>query len=237
MKKIKKRTATVVAILNSTCYLIPKEYFNIFLNNEITKDLIKKANSLQNDLINIEDLYYMKHLGMGQFGSVSLVHNNKFIFAIKAILKHDANIKRKIAEYLISERRILLALSIYRENGKKFQKWFFLFFLIEYINGITMSSLMKNLDFTVKQTRFYIASLLLAIQYLHKEKIIHRDIEPNNAMITSKGYIKLIDFGTTKFITDFTNTVIGTPYYLSPEILLGQGYSFSCDYWSIGVVT
>ena len=41
----------------------------------------------------------MKHLGMGQFGSVSLVHNNKFIFAIKAILKHDANIKRKIAEY------------------------------------------------------------------------------------------------------------------------------------------
>ena len=95
----KKRTATVVSILNLICYLIPKEYFNIFLNNEITKDLIKKANSLQNDLINIEDLYYMKHLGMGQFGSVSLVHNNKFIFAIKAILKHDANIKRKIAEY------------------------------------------------------------------------------------------------------------------------------------------
>ena len=54
-------------------------------------------------------------------------------------------------------------------------------------------------------------------------------------MITSKGYIKLIDFGTTKFITDFTNTVIGTPHYLSPEILLGQGYSFSCDYWSIGI--
>ena len=47
----------------------------------------------------------------------------------------------------------------------------------------------------------------------------------------------LIDFGTAIFITDFTNIVIGTTHYLSPEILLGQGYSFSCDYWSIGVVT
>ena len=234
----KKRTATVVAILNSTCYLIPKENFSIFLNNEITKDLIKKANSLQNDLINFEDLYYMKHLGMGQFGSVSLVHNNKFIFAIKAILKHDANIKRKIAEYLISERRILLALDhpFIGKMVKSFKNDFFVFFLIEYINGITMSSLMKILDFTVKETCFYIASILLAIEYLHREKIVHRDIKPNNAMITSKGYIKLIDFGTAKFITDFTNTVIGTPHYLSPEILLGQGYSFSCDYWSIGVV-
>ncbi len=72
---------------------------------------------------------------------------------------------------------------------KSFKNDFFVFFLIEYINGITMSSLMKNLDLTVKQTLFYIASLLLTIQYLHKEKIIHRDIKPNNTMITSKGCV------------------------------------------------
>ena len=234
----KKRTATVVAIINSTCYLLPKEHFNILLKNEITYDLIKKANSLQNDLIAFEDLYYMKHLGMGQFGSVSLVHDNKFIFAIKAILKHDANLKRKIQEYIISERRILLALDhpFIGKMVKSFKNDFFVFFLIEYINGVTMSSIIKNQDFKVKDIRFYIASLLLAIEYLHKEKIVHRDIKPNNVMIASKGFIKLIDFGTAKFITDFTSTVIGTPHYLSPEILLGQGYSFSCDYWSIGIV-
>ena len=234
----KKRTATVVAIANSTCYLIPKEYFNIFLKNDITKDLIKKANSLQNDMIKFENLFYMKHLGMGQFGSVSLVHNNEYIFAIKAILKHDANLKRKIAEYIISERRILLALDhpFIGKMVKSFKNDFFVFFLIEYINGVTMSHLMKNIELSIKDTRFYIASILLAIEYLHKQNIVHRDIKPSNIMITSKGYIKLIDFGTAKFIMDFTSTVIGTPHYLSPEILLGQGYSFSCDYWSLGVV-
>ncbi len=56
-------------------------------------------------------------------------------------------------------------------------------------------------------------------------------------MINHKGYIKLIDFGTSKIINDYTSTVIGTPHYMSPEILSGRGYSFSCDYWSVGIVS
>ena len=48
--------------------------------------------------------------------------------------------------------------------------------------------------------------------------------------------MKIKDFGTVKVIIDFISTIIGTSHYLSPEILLGQGYSFSYDYWSIGIV-
>ena len=56
-------------------------------------------------------------------------------------------------------------------------------------------------------------------------------------MIDKKGYIKIIDFGTAKQLIEGekTKTVIGTPNYISPEILLGKGYNFSCDYWSIGI--
>ena len=50
-------------------------------------------------------------------------------------------------------------------------------------------------------------------------------------MLDSKGYIKLIDFGTAKLMNDFTSTVIETPHYMAPNILYGRGYSFSCDYW------
>ena len=54
-------------------------------------------------------------------------------------------------------------------------------------------------------------------------------------MLSSKGYLKLIDFGTARKLKNFTYTLIGTPNFIAPEILLGKGYSFSCDYWSIGI--
>lgn len=52
-----------------------------------------------------------------------------------------------------------------------------------------------------------------------------------------KGYLKIIDFGVSKEMKDkdFTSTIAGTPHYMAPEIILGKGYSFSSDYWSIGI--
>ena len=56
-------------------------------------------------------------------------------------------------------------------------------------------------------------------------------------MIDEKGYIKLIDFGTAIILKDFTSTIIGTPHYIAPEVLIGKGYNSSCDYWSLGIIT
>jgi cGMP-dependent protein kinase len=77
--------------------------------------------------------------------------------------------------------------------------------------------------------------MLIAINYLHSRKIIYRDIKPENIVVTRNGYIKLIDFGTAKEIEDRTKTIIGTPHYMAPEIIMGGGYSFSVDYWSISI--
>ena len=73
------------------------------------------------------------------------------------------------------------------------------------------------------------------LEYLQKKYIAHRDIKPGNIMIDSNGYLKMIDFGTAKVLTNYTSTVIGTPHYIAPEVLLGKGYSLSCDFWSIGI--
>ena len=54
-------------------------------------------------------------------------------------------------------------------------------------------------------------------------------------MVLGNGFIKLIDFGTAKAIVDKTKTLIGTPHYMAPEVILGKGYSFKVDFWSIAV--
>jgi cGMP-dependent protein kinase len=80
--------------------------------------------------------------------------------------------------------------------------------------------------------------LVLCIEYLHANNIIYRDIKPENIMIDDKGYMKLIDMGTAKFLKGKggrTYTIIGTPHYMAPEILSGKGYTYSVDIWSSGI--
>ena len=236
-----ERTMTVKTNSNCTCLTMNKENFFQFYKNEKIKKRINEKLLLEADNIQFENLYFIKFLGRGQFGNVSLVHNNKYLYAIKAILKKSVNLKKKLADYIIAERNILLILDhpFIGKIIKTFKNKAFVFLLLEYINGISLYNLLKNNTkiFSTEDTKFYIASLLLVIDYLHKKKILHRDIKPSNIMINHKGYIKLIDFGTSKIINDYTSTVIGTPHYMSPEILSGRGYSFSCDYWSVGIVS
>ena len=86
----------------------------------------------------------------------------------------------------------------------------------------------------------WLTQICLALKHCHDKKIIHRDLKSQNVFLTSKNYVKLGDFGISKVLEstiDKANTVVGTPYYISPEIVNDKPYNFPSDIWSLGVIT
>ena len=237
------RSATLQAKDYCSLYVLEK---NDFINN-IDKKLLEylkiKISLLDDFNMSLNDFYFCKNLGQGKFGEVSLVHNNKHFYAMKCVDRKEAEKQKHLIKYFLEERRVLLELDhpFIMKLVRTFKSKDNIFFLTNFINGKGLGKYLeqkKEKSFRNKEeTRFYISFLFVILDYLNSKGIAHRDLKPENIMINTQGYLQLIDFGTAKKIKDFTCTIIGTAYYISPEILTGKGYSYSCDYWSVGIIT
>ncbi|VDK57126.1 unnamed protein product [Cylicostephanus goldi] len=119
-----------------------------------------------------------------------------------------------------------------------------IFVVMEKLNGdmleMILSQAAGRLD--ERATRFLLVQILSALQYLHKQGIAHCDLKPENVLLsemnTNFPQTKICDFGYARFIPEsqFRKTIVGTPAYLPPEVLLRQGYNKSLDMWSVGVI-
>ena len=233
-----KRTATAIANGEVYCYTLTSNVFKSILEPNLYEYFTKKF-YLEDNTIELKDLDNIKELGSGNFGSVNLVRNkkNKQLYAIKAL--NLEQIKKENLEVCVElEKNVLLKIDhpFIMKMVKYLKNENYIFFINEYINGKELWDVIRDIGLLNKeQTQFYSASILLAINHLHKKKIIYRDIKPENVMVNTKGYIKIIDFGTVKEIEDRTSTIIGTSHYMAPEITKGEGYSFQVDIWSIAV--
>ena len=233
------RTASAIAEEKVICYVIYKKEFDMILSDSNTREYLLKKLAFQNTDIQLSDLYYIKFLGKGKFGSVSLVHNKQNLYAIKAISIKMVEREKMLWKYFVNERSIMLNLDhpFIVKMVKSLRNQNYCFILMEFVNELNLDDHLskKRTRNNIYETQFYIGSMLLMLDYLQKKYIAHRDIKPSNIMIDTNGYLKMIDFGTAKVLKDYTSTIIGTPHYIAPEILQGKGYSLSCDFWSLGI--
>jgi serine/threonine protein kinase len=126
--------------------------------------------------------------------------------------------------------------------------------VMEYLPGGDVFSLLRNLNcFSEEMARYYIAELVIALEYLHAQGVVHRDLKPDNMLITRNGHIKLTDFGLSAmgllekqeefkaFLpageeADEDGKAVGSPEYLAPEVMLGTGSNHMVDWWAVGVM-
>ena len=232
------RSATAKANGDVEVYYLEKEAFETVIEKNLKNYLIDRL-YLQDDTVQLTDLVYYMKLGSGSYGNVSLVRSskNKFFYAIKNISCKQI-LYTQLHQNLELERSILVKIDhpFIVKLVKTMKDKNYVYFLMDYIKGRELFDVIRDIGLLNKyQTQFYGASIMLAVQYLHERKFIYRDIKPENIMVVGKGFIKLIDFGTAKEITDRTKTIIGTPHYMAPEVILGEGYTFKVDFWSIGI--
>ena len=235
-------------IVNSnecTYYKMTKQYYFVLLSDLSLNKKVKKKLCLENSEIFPSSIYYVNTLHKSKTTNIYLVHNKIWVYIMKAIYiqnyylatvsegKMIPNIlNEKLASRIIDNPFFVKYVKTLKNNS-----W--CFFLEEYINGITLFELMQTVKLfgSISFCSFHASCLIIILEALHDIGIIHRNIKPENIMLTKNGYPKLFDFSCCKKIdSNKTRTIVGSPLFISPEVLMGRGYSYSCDYWEIGVL-
>uniref|UniRef100_A0A8C9WPI5 Protein kinase C n=1 Tax=Scleropages formosus TaxID=113540 RepID=A0A8C9WPI5_SCLFO len=219
------------------------------VNQKLMAEALAMIESTQQVSVWIESEHWkaLKPLGslLFQVFLAELKSTNQF-FAVKA-LKKDVVLMNDDVECTMVERRVL---SLAWEHPYlthlycTFQTKENLFFVMEYLNGgDLMFHIQSCHKFSLARATFYAAEIVCALQFLHLKGIIYRyvyeDLKLDNVLLDSDGHIKIADFGMCKenMLGDArASTFCGTPDYIAPEILLGQKYGCSVDWWSFGVL-
>ena len=191
----------------------------------------------------IESSYTLEQvLGSGKYGVVKKAYSNRnpdFTVAVKCVEleKLTGNYHSCISEILtlkkVDHPNIVKIYEIFKDEK-------FLYIVMEFCEGKELFEyVVENTKINEKDSSGITKQLLKTIKYLNSLKICHRDIKPENILINPKNlHIKVIDFGLSTYFSDFNQLVtkVGTPYYVSPEVLKGN-YNKQCDMWSVGVIS
>ena len=210
--------------------------------NHKKKNLTMFSNHKTVKEVKLEDFKILKVIGRGSFGKVSLVEYipTKEIYAMKS-LKKDLLIEEDQIECTILEKEILQNIDHPFLCGLIFcfQSEDRIFFVMPFLSGGELFQHLKKLKrFSEEMVKFYGAQITIALQYLHDRHIIYRDLKPENILLDEKGYLRLADFGMAKKL-EYSKKAIsfcGTPEYLAPEIIKGDGYDHNIDWWSLGII-
>lgn len=196
----------------------------------------------------VKDYRRLKRLGKGAYGVVDLVRRKDGELYVMKIVKEDTIVtKNNHVQSSMNEAKLLASLQHPNIVGLAdyFLEGKYLLLILEYCDSGDLKirvqkAAKKNRQFHETQVMDWFVQLCFALEYLHERKLAHRDIKPQNVFLTRRNKIvKLGDLGVTrKLDSTYENmkTMVGTPYYMAPELAQGKGYNLSNDVWALGCV-
>merc|ERR1712228_1164808 len=192
------------------------------------------------NICKLKDFKIVGILGRGAFGTVKLVTDpaSSKSYALKAIRKNQV-VEMGQQSHILNEKKVMSLLdnpflvnmlATYKDEYRVY------FLLDACLGGELFTILRKMRSFDEPTARFYASCVIEAFDYMHRIDCIYRDLKPENLVLTNQGYLKVTDFGFAKIVPNKTFTLCGTPDYLAPEIVTGQGHGKGVDWWTLGIL-
>ncbi|KAH9505131.1 Serine/threonine-protein kinase 32C, partial [Bulinus truncatus] len=197
-------------------------------------------------VVNFDHFQILRAIGKGSFGKVCIVQkkDSKLMFAMKYMNK-TACIHQEAINNVIKEVEILKKVDhVFIVNlWYCFQDEEDMFMVVDLLLGGDLRyHMQEELNFTEQHLQLYLAELALALDYLRSKNILHRDIKPDNILLDEEGHVHITDFNIASELNkdELATSLSGTKPYMAPEIFrtaVGEikGYSFSVDWWALGV--
>lgn len=198
--------------------------------------------------VELGNLQGVSVLGKGAFGAVFLTQDTveQKVYALKRVSKGHAQ-RAGTLDQLCWERDLLSMLDspFIIHLFKTFKDEQFIYLLMEVALGGDLYEMLCHHPQVFLEDRprgsataFYSACVVAGLEHLHERKIIYRDMKPENVMLDNHGYAKICDLGLARFVCGKTNTQVGTPDYMPPEMIdPPHYYDASVDWWSLGVLS
>ncbi|XP_031159572.1 myotonin-protein kinase isoform X1 [Sander lucioperca] len=213
-----------------------------------------------------EDFNILKVIGRGTFSEVAVarMRSTQQVYALKIMNKWDMLRRGEVHPHkpvlIFINKKTTKMTACYQEEREvllkgdrrwitelhySFQDNNYLYLVMDYYVGGDLLTLLSKFGDRIPEdmAKFYLAEMVMAIDSVHRLGYVHRDIKPDNILLTADGHIRLGDFGSCLRLQEdgmvHSSLAVGTPDYLSPEILKavegGGGYGSECDWWALGI--